>query len=155
MMESRKVVSLKRSLSVCLPSAIAEELNLKKGDSCNFILLPGYGAILRKESQSGVFPVPQEALYLAGVAGREAYDELRRKGKILVAKLLSEVEGEVLGRILPKVLRAFMEAARAAINQGKVAAPIRAAGVKPEKKGRARAKVKGRALKKVRGKRKG
>jgi len=78
-MESRSVVKINNSLYICLPSSIAEDLEIGKGDRCQFLLLPGYGTLLRKEEMEGRFHAPLEAIANLQQAGDNIVHEARRK----------------------------------------------------------------------------
>ena len=80
-MESRSVIKMNKSLYICLPSSMVETLKIEKGDRCQFILLPGYGILLRKEEMEGRFPAPLEAIADLQQAADNIFHEVRRKIK--------------------------------------------------------------------------
>ena len=107
-MDLRTVIQIKNSLFICIPQESAENLNVKKGDRCEIILLPGYGVLVRKEGNGGKYPIPQEAEYQAQRAAREAYEETKRMIKALAARELEKVSVTVAGRVVPKLIKHAM-----------------------------------------------
>jgi len=55
-MESRGVVKINNSLYICLPSSMAEDMEIKKGDRCQFLLLPEYGILLSVDRRIELTP---------------------------------------------------------------------------------------------------
>jgi hypothetical protein len=99
-MESRSVVKMNKSLYMCLPSSMVEGLGIEKGDRCQFILLPGYGILLRKEEMEGRFPAPLEAIADLQQAADNIFHEVRRKIKGMENQVVFHIWEKIFGMCL-------------------------------------------------------
>jgi hypothetical protein len=99
-MESRSVVKMRNSFYICLPSSMAEALEIKRGDRCRFLLLPGYGILLRKEGMDGKFPAPLEAIANLKQAADEIVHEARRKIRGMEAQCVFHIWEKIFGLCL-------------------------------------------------------
>jgi len=80
----RSVISQKNSLYVNIPSSITEALEIRKGDHCELLLLPGYGILVRKAGSEGRFPAPLEAIASLQHGADNIVHETRRKMRSMV-----------------------------------------------------------------------
>jgi hypothetical protein len=99
-MESRSVIKMRNSFYICLPSSMAEALEIKRGDRCRFLLLPGYGILLRKEGMDGKFPAPLEAIANLKEAADEIVHEARRKIRGMVNQCVFHVYEKFFGLLI-------------------------------------------------------
>lgn len=99
-MESRSVVKMRNSLYICLPSSIAAALKIKKGDRCQFLLLPGYGILLRKYDGGNRFPVPLEAIADLQQAADNIVHEARRKIRGMENQVVFHIWEKIFGLCL-------------------------------------------------------
>ncbi len=95
-MESRSVQEMNGSLYVNIPASMTEALDIKKGDRCELLLLPEYGAILRKEGSEGRFPAPWEAMGELQKEADRVKSELRRFARSTRAQVVSLIWGDIL-----------------------------------------------------------
>ena len=99
-MESRSVIKMNKSLYVCLPSSMVGGLGVEKGDRCQFLLLPGYGILLRKEGMEGRFPAPLEAIDSLQQAADNIVHEARRKIRGMEAQVTFNIWERIFGMCL-------------------------------------------------------
>lgn len=99
-MESRSVIKMNKSLYICLPSSMVEGLGIEKGDRCQFILLPGYGILLRKEEMEGRFPAPLEGIADLQQAADEIVHEAVRKMKGMENQVVFHIWEKIFGLCL-------------------------------------------------------
>jgi len=99
-MESRSVVKMRNSFYVCLPSSMAEALGIEKGDRCQFLLLPGYGILLRKGGTDGRFPAPLEAIANLQEAADEIVHEAVRRMKGMENQVVFHIWEKLFGMCL-------------------------------------------------------
>jgi len=99
-MESRKVVKNLNSLYVCIPSKMAEALKIERGDRCQFLLLPGYGLLIRKKGMDGKFPAPLEVIANLQQAADNIVHEARRKIRGMEAQITFNIWERIFGMCL-------------------------------------------------------
>lgn len=99
-MESRSVIKVKNSLYICLPSSMTEALEIERGDRCQFLLIPGYGVLLRREEMEGRFPAPLEAIADLQEAADEIVHEAVRKMKGMENQVVFHIWEKIFGLCL-------------------------------------------------------
>jgi antitoxin component of MazEF toxin-antitoxin module len=99
-MQSRSIIKKGNSLYVCLPSSVIEALEIKRGDRCQFLLLPGYGMLLRKDGGENRFPGPMEAIANLQQAADEIVDEAVRKMKGMENQVVFHIWEKIFGLCL-------------------------------------------------------
>ena len=97
---SRSVIKIRKSLYVCLPSAICEELKIGKGDCCRFLLLPGYGLLIQKQAEREETGTPLEGLACLQDEADKIFQETRRKIRGLENQAVSNVWMKIFGLAL-------------------------------------------------------
>jgi len=99
-MESRGVVKINNSLYICLPSSMAEDMEIKKGDRCQFLLLPEYGILLRKYDSENRFPAPLEAIGELQQAADNIVHEAKRKIRGMESQCIFHIWEKIFGLCL-------------------------------------------------------
>jgi len=99
-MYTRKVIQSRKSLLINLPKEIAEDLGVKKGDTCEILISPGFGAMVRKAGGKGGSPAPIDEVYRGMSAASVAAQEFRRLVKIIQAKTTQGMERDLTGRVI-------------------------------------------------------
>jgi len=104
-MESRKVFKIKNSFCICLPSSMVEMLEIKKGDRCQFLLLPGYGLLVKKEGMADSFHAQMEAISDLRQEADNIFHDFRRKARGLVHQFGFRLAEEYLSALLDNLKR--------------------------------------------------
>ena len=99
-MESRSVIRNGNSLFICLPFSMVEALEIEKGDRCQFLLLPGYGILLRKDGNDNRFPAPLEAIANLQQAADEIVHDVVRKMKGMENQVVFHIWEKIFGLCL-------------------------------------------------------
>ena len=99
-MESRSVVKINNSLYICLPSSMTEALEIERGVRCQFLLLPDYGILLRKDGGENRFPAPLEAIAELQQAADNIVHEAVRKMKGMENQVVFHIWEKIFGLCL-------------------------------------------------------
>jgi len=84
---------------------MVEMLEIKKGDKCQFLLLPDYGLLVRKEGIAGRFPAPLEAISDLRKEADNIFHEFRRKARSLANQFGFRLAEEYLSALLDNLER--------------------------------------------------
>lgn len=103
-MESRSVIKMRNSLYICLPSSMAEALEIEKGDRLRFLLLPGYGILLNKEGSQNKFRATLEGIADLQEAADKIVHEARRKLRGMEAQCVFHIWEKIFGLCLKEGL---------------------------------------------------
>ena len=99
-MQSRSVIKKGNSFQTCIPSSMVKALGIKKGGRCQFLLLPGYGILLRKDGGENRFPAPLEAIANLQQAADGIVHEAVRKMKGMENQVVFHIWEKLFGMCL-------------------------------------------------------
>lgn len=109
-MEVRKVLKIRNSLYVCLPSETCELWGIEKGDYLTCLYLPGYGVLMTRGMELDKLPFQEARVVKMKQITDNLFSELRRKAKgiqgrfvgELTTRLLSQAKNDGLIKLTPK-----------------------------------------------------
>jgi len=103
-MEARKVIKIRNSLYINIPTAVVEKLRVKGGDVLWVGYYPGHGAIVSKGRNLGRIASSVAGTNDIKICADEAFADLRRKAKSLerttTFNILETLMGEGVKRVL-------------------------------------------------------
>lgn len=103
-MEARKVMKIKNSFFINIPSSVVEGLKLEKGDVLWIGYRSGYGVVMAKEKNSSKISAGIAGIDRIRIIGDEVAAELRRKAKVLENSFHTNIFNRLLGSHLEKRL---------------------------------------------------
>jgi hypothetical protein len=127
-MELRKVLKIRNSLYVCLPSETCELWGIEKGDYLTCLYLPGYGVLMTRGMELDKLPFQEARVVKMKQITDNLFSELRKKARgversfvgNLYLHLIRQAQKDGVIKFNPKV-KHYVESARLS---GKVAAEI-------------------------------
>jgi len=99
-MEIRKVVKIRSSYFINLPSSIVEDLKIEKGDSLRVGNLPGYGIIITRNEGVDKISIDLESVEKIQRTADTVYSELKRKAKSLENSFVFNIGNRILGELI-------------------------------------------------------
>lgn len=118
-MEARKVMKIRNSFFFNIPSSMAEELKLKKGDVLWIEKASRDGLILSKFKDSSKLFAGVASIERIKAVGEEVYGEVRRK----LRSLENTAINNVMQRLLCEVAKAEPGLRKGMVNKKKVRKP--------------------------------
>ena len=99
-MDIRKVVKIRSSYFINLPSSIVEDLKIEKGDSLRVGHLPGYGIIITRNEGVDKISIDLESVEKIQRTADTVYSELKRKAKSLENSFVFNIGNRILGELI-------------------------------------------------------
>lgn len=98
-METRKVIKIRNSYFINIPSEISEELKIDKGDSLKVGYLSGYGILITKEKGTSKLPVALDSAERLQRLADDIFSDMRRKAKSFEASFTFNMMNRLLGEL--------------------------------------------------------
>ena len=125
-MDIRKVVKIRSSYFINIPSSIVEDLKIEKGDSLRVGNLPGYGIIITPNEGIDKISIDLESVAKRQRSADAVYSELKRKAKSLENSFVFNIGNRIIGELMktgwfdPKIAIEEVQSRIEKANEGRV-----------------------------------
>jgi len=95
-MDSRKVIKIKESYYINIPSEAVQALGIVKGDRLKIINIPGSGLLVTQIQGAGKVSVDLQSIGSLQKVGDSIYSQLERRVKDLESNFLSNLHASII-----------------------------------------------------------
>jgi hypothetical protein len=103
-MEARKVIQIRNSLYINIPTSVVEKLRVKRGEVLWIGYYPGHGAIIAKGRNLGKIAAGVAGTDNIKISADEAFADLKRKVKSLERSAFNNIMVRLMGEGIKRAL---------------------------------------------------